>query len=315
MQTAEKAWRGVGFFCAAALAVSLVPLFLIGWYAHPCADDFSYGFPTALAWSSSVSFLEVLESALQNTGRIYQNWQGSFAAVFLMSLQPAIFWERMYFWGVVFLLSTYLAGFLFFLKVFLRNYAGVDRTSYCVVSSLVLLVAVQYRYSPVEGFYWFNGGIYYTFFHASALVLLGLCLLLLKESRKPLSVIYFLLSCAFAFLIGGGNYTTALTVTLLLFFCMAWLFLRKEKKAVWIGVILLFLLIPFFISIFSPGNTIRQESVGAPSPIRAILLSFVYGAYSIFNATTVPALVLWFFLIPILFHAAKKAPILSGILF
>ena len=152
MQTAKKAWRGVGFVCAAALAVSLGPLFLIGWYAHPCADDFSYGFPTALAWSSSGSFLEVLESALQNTGRVYQNWQGSFAAVFLMSFQPAIFGERMYFWGVVFLLSTYLAGFLFFLKVFLRNYAGVDRTSYCVVSSLVLLVAVQYRYSPVEGF-------------------------------------------------------------------------------------------------------------------------------------------------------------------
>lgn len=124
-----KAWRGVGIVCAAALACSLAPLFLIGLYAHPCADDFSYGAPAALAWSASGSFLEVLESAACNTIQVYHTWQGSFVAVFLMSLQPAVFGEGMYFWGVVFLLLSYLVGSLFFLKVFLRNYAGLDPMS------------------------------------------------------------------------------------------------------------------------------------------------------------------------------------------
>lgn len=157
---------------------------------------------------------------------------------------------------------------------------GLDRTSFCIVSCLLLLVAVQYRYSLVEGFYWFNGGIYYTFFYAVALVLLGLCLLLLKESKKTLFTCYLVLSCALAFLVGGGNYTTALTVLLLLFFCLLVLLLRKNKKAVWIGVVLLFLLLSFFLSVLAPGNAIRQESAGSPNAVKQLF-------FPLFTAHTV----------------------------
>ncbi|MDK2808436.1 MAG: hypothetical protein PWP24_1171, partial [Clostridiales bacterium] len=84
-------------------------------------------------------------------------------------------------------------------------------------------------------------------------------------------------------------------------FCLL-LFSLKKKKTYAALLLPVFLsgFIALIISIQGPGNALRQSTIGAPhNPIVTIFLSFVYGGYSIANATTVPILLFWLLFIPI----------------
>ena len=73
------------------LAVLLVPMLMIAQYDVPINDDYSYGQNTVRVWNSTRDVAAVLKAALQMVRFVYYNWQGSYSAVFLMSLQPGIF--------------------------------------------------------------------------------------------------------------------------------------------------------------------------------------------------------------------------------
>ena len=79
------------------LIIILIPLIYIAKYNHSCADDYSYGILTHQSWKNTHSIIEVVKTAIKQVGITYQNWQGTFSAVFLMALQPAIFGEE-YYW-------------------------------------------------------------------------------------------------------------------------------------------------------------------------------------------------------------------------
>lgn len=60
-----------------------------------------------------------------------------------------------------------------------------------------------------------------------------------------------------AVLIGGGNYSTALTTSFIAsVLCAAWLFFKKPGRFR-LAVILLILLVSFAISVLAPGNAVR----------------------------------------------------------
>lgn len=300
-------WKRIALVCTIAFLLSIIPLLWVTQYAHPSADDFSFGAVTAETWSTTHSFPEVLKSAWEQSMQRYQDWQGSFFAVFLMALQPAIFGESFYGLGALFLIVVFICSTGFFLKVVLQHYMGMDSASFLVIASLLLIVTMQYFYAPAEGLYWFNGGIYYTFFYSLALILFGCVLRFLREKKRWRRACFFCVALLSAILIGGGNYTTALLVTILLFCATLYLGWKRQRTAFVTGSIFLAVAIPFAISIFSPGNAVRQASVGEPHAIKAILTSFVYGAYSICNVTNVPTICIWIFLVPILYYFAKKS--------
>lgn len=60
------------------------------------------------------------------------------------------------------------------------------------------------------------------------------------------------------------------------------------------------LIAAMLISIFAPGNAVRQQTVGEASVIKGFVLSVVYAVYSMANATTVPVLLVWVFIAPML---------------
>ena len=69
----------------------LVPLLYLALYDVPCADDYIYGTPAHLALVHGGDLADAISAACKHTVSVYQNWQGSYTAVFLMCLQPAVF--------------------------------------------------------------------------------------------------------------------------------------------------------------------------------------------------------------------------------
>ena len=289
-----------------AFILLLIPLLLIGQYNHPSADDFIYGLHTARIWSETLSLPQTLHAAVQQVQEVYMTWQGTFSAVFLMALQPAVFGEAMYRWTSVILLSSLIIATALFLKVLLIDYFGADRWSWLLISMTTLTAMLQFVYAPVESFYWYNGGIYYSFFYSLSLCLFSCLLLYLKSDSNFTKTFLILLSLFLGIIIGGGNYTTALNAVIMVALLTAYLVARKDRRAIIIGVVLLCGILSLLISMVAPGNAVRQESIGPPNPVKAIILSFVYGGYSVLNFTTVPVLLIWLFLLPRIYRIAGK---------
>ena len=61
------------------------------------------------------------------------------------------------------------------------------------------------------------------------------------------------------------------------------------------------------VSIMAPGNALRQQTVGEASVIKGFITSVVYAVYSMANATTVPVLLVWLFIAPLIYRLAKSS--------
>ncbi len=296
----EKTLKNVLNILIIIFIFSLIPLYYIGTYAHPSADDFSYGIRTARTWNETHSLTEVLSVAATKTVDKYNTWQGNFSALFLMHLQPAIFGEEFYILTPFLLLTSFILCSLFFYYTGFRKLLKGDPILAWIGSILIVLFALQFTHVPSDSFYWYNGAIYYTFFNSLTLLLYGIIIRLYYEKKTWQRWVYFIFAFPLSFIIGGSNYSTALLNGILLAFILLYSFYRK--KEIWKYYLPLFLigLIALFVSISGPGNMLRQATIGKPhGVITSILLSFVYGGYTVANATTVPLLLFWCLLIPI----------------
>ncbi len=290
------------------LIVSLIPLFIVAFYSHPAADDFAFGLATAQAWQDKGSLGAVLAAAQQNVQEYYHNWQGTYSGIFLMSLQPGLVGEDYYPVGPIFLLLLFLTGNLFLFKVILMDYFKADKWHYLTIVSVILLLSLQFMYDPVEGFYWFNGGVLYTGFYSLALFLFGFILWLCRTQKPYVKFGLTIISVILCAVIAGGNYPTALATSIILFILTAYKAYRKDKNTLILGFLVLASLTGLLISITAPGNAVRQASVGGSlGALKAILLSFAYGGYSAANSINVPVLIGFVFLTPFLYYIAQKS--------
>ena len=286
----------------------LIPIFWIAMYVYPSADDLSYGVAASHVWRETHSLTSVFSTAWEGAMEKYQTWQGSFFAVFLMHLQPAVFGSSWYTLGTVILLMSYLAFSSLFFYTVCRRFFSCERLPAALVALTLSLLSLLFTYDPVEAFFWYNGGVYYTFFYSISLLVFSLLILSATVKKKAVSIVFYMFSLLLAFFIGGGNYSTALMSVVILFLVMALLaWKRRKKEAVQVLLVFVALMTSFVISMLAPGNAVRQMASGAPnSPVKAILLSLVYGVYAFCNCTTVPVVVGWAFLTPFLYRAVSK---------
>ena len=98
------------------LLIAIIPLVIIGFYAHPCADDYSYGYYTHGFWSTTGSLSETLRWACHQVKATYDTWQGTFSSVFLMALSPAIWGEGYYFLTSIIMLTMIIVPHFYLLK-------------------------------------------------------------------------------------------------------------------------------------------------------------------------------------------------------
>lgn len=237
----------------------LLVMFAIAPFNYPSADDYGFGLAGNRVWNETHSMWRVVQVAANNVGDLYMNWQGNFVAVFLMGLQPAVFGVWAYALVPLFTLVPLVAGLVFLgHTVFIRVLKCDKWCAGCVVCLLVIL-CTQMLPSAVQGFYWFNGAIFYTFFFALSLFFYGLLVRFAVTTLAWKRRLTLGIACLLALLIGGGNYPTALSCILFMAVFALALLIAGCKRWKMLMLPFLCVAISFGISVFAPGNAVRQD--------------------------------------------------------
>lgn len=286
------------------MAASLLPVMYLGRYNHPTGDDYYYGAQTRQVWEETSSVRRVLAEAARGAAYQYENWQGSYSAMFLMYLPPNIFgdWAYRLVTPVILLL---LAGAAFYLLkpvicTLLRGTKGL----WAILSSLTVLLWVQTVPFQGESFFWYNGSMYYTGYYAVTLFFLGTALRYALKPRKRHMPVMVLLAAFLA----GGNYVSMLPALLLL--CLLEVFLIKEKRrcAKGIGAVCLVLLLCFLVNVLAPGNQVRKDGMWSIPAWKAVLKSLFQGIRYIRAWSSVWLFLAIMVLTPFLWKAFSNTP-------
>lgn len=294
-----------GALCAGvlwcALALSLVPIFLVGDCAHPFGDDFAYSVYVHYALSDGES---VLAALWQTVSDYYTGWQGTYSAAALMALQPALWGEQAYILTAFVMVGALLAGTLCLTHTVLRRGFTLSRSAWLGAAGGILLVTIQLQPDPMQAFYWWNGAVYYTFFFSLMLLYIHflLCLRLgVRHKRLPLAAALFL-----AFVLGGGNYVTGLATALAggayALGCLIWDRPRWKAAAACEVVLLL----GFIVNMAAPGNAVRAASAQGLGPITAIWRSCLQAGADGLEWMGFPMLALLVGMAPLLWKCAGK---------
>lgn len=290
----------------AVFILSLIPLFILAFYNHPAHDDYYYGIKTHLA-AQSGNLIDVISAAISEVKETYRNWQGTYSAVFLFSLQPAIFGERYYVISTFIFLPALIASSLLFSHTLVRKIFGASRRVFILTSVTTLLLSVHLAPSPVQSYYWYNASVYYTLFYSFSLVLFSTLYYIIISEKLHTKIILEITAIILAVIIGGGNYVTALLTAIVLFCVEALLIFTKNRRSLWILPIFVTFIAAFLVSILAPGNAVRAENYDDISVIASILLSIRYALYYSAKWLDVTGIVALLLLTPFLARAAARS--------
>ncbi len=272
LSSRQLSGRSLSALSLAALLLVLLPFLLLARYDVPCADDYTFGTAAHLALAHGGGAGAVLSAALAHTADIYRNWQGSYSAVLLMSLQPGIYSESLYALTPWIVLPGLFGGLFTLCVSLMDRLFGLPRHVGVTLASLLAILYLLLVPYPAEGLYWYNGAVYYGFFHGLALLAIALALPTARRGGVPRILGLGLL----ALFLGGGNLVTGLSLSIVT--VSALLLLLLERKRAELRRLLLpalLLMAGFLLNILAPGNAMRQESVGqANGAVTAILRSF-----------------------------------------
>ena len=285
--TKSVSYRICAIILIAILLAAIIPLLLVARFDVACADDLSFGARAHSAYAASGSVLSAISAAFEEARIAYNTWQGSFSAIFLMALQPAVFGDGFYSITAWIMLLSLIGGvILFCVALFSRLFGASKSLSFCT-AALVCIFSTQLLPSPVQGIFWYNGSVYYTLFFAVSLAALALGIRLLLNGgvwRELLLVILMLF-------IGGGNYVTALSTAIIGVCALILLTIRHDRRALRFIAPLIVLLASLVISVAAPGNAVRQSNYSStPGVIEAILMSFKYGVIYSLEWLSLPVL-------------------------
>lgn len=249
-------------------ALSIVPLLWISFYDHPSADDYDYAFRTYAAWKSGRSLGLVLKEAVLTSAEFWHKWQGLYTSAFLLALEPAIFGEQYYcITGFLTIGTLVCANLLFFVYVLRKRLRCHTLTAVsCGMLSSVLML--HWMPSPVEGLYWYNGAMNYTFFFGVMILLFCLVLELMQEIGGWRLYIRVFAGCITAFALSGGNHVTAFAGLLLTFGILAGcVFWRKKSYALRVLIVWSVEAAGFLLNISSPGTRVRASAFAKPQGV------------------------------------------------
>ncbi len=285
-------------------AILIIPILYIGRYNIISADDFAYGYEVHQEWLQNGSLLACIKKAFEVVGIRYQTWQGTYSSILFMALNPLYFNIHLG-WLIPLFLLFMLCLSSFFCINELKKYAlGIpcEKQTGLMISVLFLIFTTQSFTAPVEAFYWYNGSVHYILINSFMLLYIGF---FIREEEK-FSIRNMLILIFLGFLIGGGNYISALlaveiSITLLLvnLFC----------KKVSVGKIAGFLSLcaGFLISVLAPGNEVRQAGADGMGAMTAIISSFPLAISRIKEWCTPLFIACLFLMLPYLWKVSKLA--------
>ena len=144
--------KSLALSCLILLIISLFPLFCISRYNHPTGDDIYYSVDTHLIWEATHSIPQVIHSALQGVLYDYQTWQGTYAAMFFMRLQPTAFSEKLYFISPFLVIGLLLWGNGYLLRQVSRYVIPFGRYEQIGLWSVLMFLSLQWVISPAAAY-------------------------------------------------------------------------------------------------------------------------------------------------------------------
>lgn len=296
--------------CAAVLFVlSLVPILLLGKYNVMCIDDYDYGRRVYETWTTTGSLLESIQTAIQQTGEFFMDWQGTYVSCFLMAVCPMNFRYDVAFVVPIIMIGMFATGTFLFGRQILTKWLGSDKKQAAFVMLLILFLFYQVIEAPFEGIYWYNGSTHYVFMEALLFMILTAVSGSIWTEKKKSAVAWCVLACIGGVIVGGGNLVTGLQAEILLVFLVGYTFVSKKEKKVFAILPCLFFTAGFLCNILAPGNTQRStvDMDTGYSPVLAIVLSFYYAVVFMIEWTSLMVVLVWLALLPVLWQIGKKS--------
>ena len=263
--------------------LQIIPILYLGQFNQPTSDDFLYGKASHDVWVSTGSPVQTVQAAIDGVKEDYYRWQGSYAALFFMRLEPTVFGEACY--AVVPYLMIWLLtlGTLYFVRTLCKVVLKTESLHYISISMLILMLCIQFSPVASEQFFWYNSSVYYNAFHSFLLCYLAWILRYLFLGKKR----YVVYMALFGVILGGGNYISALTLAILQGMAIAGAFLYQkynvekgkiyQKRAFVLTLLWLEFLACFAVSALAPGNAVRAESTWGYGPVSSIIHSLIQG--------------------------------------
>lgn len=286
--------------------LSLLPLLYISRYNHMTHDDYAFGVFAHQAWQESHSILQAVSAALDYTKWVFEHWQGTYTSVFLMSLQPGIFTEKMYFITTFILLPIFSLGIFMIVSGVNKYLFKGERYSGRIVALFTLMLCIQRVENPVDSFYWFNGSIHYTFFQSLVLIIISLELKMLFDTDRKKKKQAWIAACILSCFTGGANYMSAFSIVLI---SVSMLVIVSVKNRKINGSMLLvsgIQLITLVINITAPGNQYRADSFSINrNAFTAIMQSFSKCFQDISNWLDLQLIMTIILLVPIILYMLK----------
>lgn len=274
----------------------LIPILIISIYNHPSADDYGYSDTIYKTIKSEGNFFDIIIEAFKATISGMQVWQGLYSSGFVLALQPAVFGETFYGLVTYIMILTIILGIGFLLKRTNKYIFKSNSKDWIISTCLITLFIIQTLPSPIEGLFWFNGAVNYTFF------LMVLCYevsLLIKyynmdkSKNKIMPIIVLIWTSIISFIMSGGNHVTAFLSMLIILCAIAYCIVKKQyKTSILFGVVLLCGIVGFYINMTSPGTLIRSNAIANHGGVIETIISSAYQGITYINEWTSLSLIL-----------------------
>jgi len=305
--------------------LSITPIIIAGMYARPSWDDYSFSAlssfsqseynPKGYYISRSVRYavdngniLDVFMAVGRTVSDNYRNWQGTFSAIALFSVHPAVlFGANAYPLTMLFTIFSLIVSTAVLCKTILRE-------NWLLLCILMLVGSIQWIPHIGQGFLWYNGAVFYTFFYSLMLLNLASQIKLIKYGIFAFHKVALI--TLFSFFIGGGNFVTALLSVEISVLLLAYVVYRnkedlKDKLKSWLPFVFFALasLAGLIISMAAPGNSTRADLAGTEVSFGSIISTIMYSiglaTYDIFAWTTPAILLLLIAAVPIMWRIVK----------
>lgn len=265
------------FFFIILYVASLIPLFWIGCYNYPVADDYTFGAACRNVWIESHSVIAVIMRAATRAWEYYLNWAGCMSSSFFMALQPGVFGEGLYKITPFLMIGITSISVVYFMRaVFIKFLKGNSYLAYSI-TFFMLFVMIQCMPEPAEGLFWYNGSLHYTFMNGISLFMYGALISALLEKDVRRKRRGFIISAIPGFIAGMGNFMTALNVGIVLtLLILALVIGKKFKEQRFIVVPSVVFYLAFIVNVAAPGNAVRAATSNGMNPVKAIFASFYY---------------------------------------
>lgn len=293
-------------FSIGILIISIIPILWISQYLHPFADDYVFGAEVYKVWNATHSFPACIQSAWNVAMTMYNTWQGTYAACFLMALQPGVFGQ--YWVGTFILLFSLMSSTYTILYLLMRKILHTNLLVYLFVSTIFVLTTIQFTWSYYDAFFWYNGAMYYTLFYSLSLLLGSLLICYQRTSSQIKRLAIGAISICLAIIVAGGNFVSGLGMGAILFTSIILMRLEQKKWSFFCIFILLIYGISFTISVLAPGNAYRQITVeDQPNIIMAFFIAIGKSFEFLADSSNIVQILLISILAPVIIRLARTS--------